>query len=93
MALSEELAMFHMELLIGRRRQAGGFVKHTCGCRVDCSIQNQKYREMLASSFDYAVLPMPWKLLQPREGEFDTEQKHSIRALLREIGEYLERNY
>lgn len=74
MALSEELAMFHMDLLINRRRQAGGFVKHTCGCRVDCSIQNQKYREMLASSFDYAVLPMPWKLLQPREGEFDTEQ-------------------
>ena len=29
---------------------------------------------MLAGNFDYAVLPMPWKLLQPREGEFDTQQ-------------------
>ena len=73
-ALSEELSLFHMELLINRRRQANQFVKHIFGCRVDCTVQNQRYREMLAGNFDYAVLPMPWKVLQPQEGVFDTNQ-------------------
>jgi hypothetical protein len=72
-ALSEELSMFHMELLINRRRQTNSFVRHIFGCRVDCTVQNQKYREMLAGNFDYAVLPMPWKVLQPQEGVFDTQ--------------------
>ena len=72
-ALSEDLAMFHAELLINRRRATSAFVKHLFGCRVDFAMQNQRYREMLADSFDYAVLPMSWKLLQPQEGAFDTE--------------------
>ena len=33
--LSEQLAAFHGELLINRRRQTNGFVKHIFGCRVD----------------------------------------------------------
>ena len=28
---------------------------------------------MLAGNFDYAVLPLPWKVLQPQEGVFDTQ--------------------
>jgi hypothetical protein len=73
MQLSEELALFHADLLITRRRSTGGFVKHIFGCRVDTTVQNQKYREMLAGHFDYAVLPTPWKLLQPQEGAFETQ--------------------
>ncbi|HEX2974155.1 MAG TPA: endo-1,4-beta-xylanase [Tepidisphaeraceae bacterium] len=69
---SDELTMFHTEMLISRRRQTNTFVKHIFGCRVDCTVQNQKYREVLTNSFDYSVLPMPWKLLQPQEGTFDT---------------------
>jgi hypothetical protein len=76
-ALSEELAMFHSELLINRRRSANSFVKHIFGCRVDVTIQNQRYREMLASNFDYAVMPTPWKLIQPQEGVMDTQQVDS----------------
>jgi GH35 family endo-1,4-beta-xylanase len=71
-ALSDELAMFHCDTLIQRRRAAGSFVKHIFGCKVDVTVQNQKYREVLSGNFDYAVLPMPWKLIQPQEGTFDT---------------------
>src|SRR5580698_918247 len=46
--LSEQLANFHAELLIGRRRQAGGFVKHSFGCRIEPLIQNEKYKDALA---------------------------------------------
>jgi hypothetical protein len=71
--LSEELAVYHAELLLARRKSSNAFVKHIFGCRVDADVQNQKYRDMIAGNFDYAVLPMPWKVLQPREGQFDTE--------------------
>jgi hypothetical protein len=69
--LSEQLAVFHGELLINRRRQGNAFVKHIVGCRVDPVIQNQKYKDTLANSFDYAVLPIRWKQLQPHEHTFD----------------------
>ncbi len=72
-ALSEELAVYHAELLLTRRKASNAFVKHIFGCKVDAGVQNQKYRDMIAGNFDYAVLPMPWKVLAPREGQFDTE--------------------
>src|SRR5256885_1341247 len=71
--LSEQLATFHSDLLINRRRAANGFVKHIFGCRVDSTVQNEKYRETLAASFDYAIVPMGWKQLQPQEHQFNTE--------------------
>ncbi|HZL35185.1 MAG TPA: endo-1,4-beta-xylanase [Tepidisphaeraceae bacterium] len=72
--LSEQLAAFHSDLLIGRRRVTNGFVKHIFGCRVDPSVQNEKYKEALAANFDYCVLPMGWKQLQPQENVFATER-------------------
>jgi hypothetical protein len=36
-------------------------------------VQNQKYKDTLAGQFDYAVLPMSWKQLQPEEGVFNTQ--------------------
>lgn len=71
--LSEKLAMFHADLLINRRRTGGQFVKHIFGCRVDSSVANQKYRDTVAENFDYAVIPLPWKQIQPEEGAFKTD--------------------
>jgi hypothetical protein len=71
--LSEQLAMFHAELLLNRRRASGAFVKHVVGCRVNSEVQNQKYKETVADNFDYVVLPMGWKQLQPEEQAFNTE--------------------
>src|ERR1051326_421605 len=71
--LSEQLATFHADLLLNRRRAGGAFVRHVIGCRSNSSVQNQKYKETLADQFDYAVLPMSWKQLQPEEQVFQTE--------------------
>ncbi len=69
--LSEQLAIFHGDLLINRRRQSNAFVKHIVGCRADSAIQNAKYKETLTNSFDYAVVPMRWPQVQPQEHTFD----------------------
>jgi hypothetical protein len=69
---SEELAAFHADLLIQRRRANGAVAKHVIGCRIDPSVQNEKYRQTLAGGFDYAVLPMTWRQMEPAEHKFDT---------------------
>ncbi len=71
--LSEQLAMFHADLLLNRRRASGSFVKHVIGCRVNSLVQNQKYKDTIIADFDYAVLPMTWRQLQPEEQVFKTE--------------------
>lgn len=71
--LSEQLAAFHGDLLLNRRKATNGFVRHIFGCRADLTVQNARYRESLATAFDYAVLPMDWKIFQPEEGAFKTE--------------------
>ena len=47
-ALEVELAAFHGELLLNRRKAGNAFVKHIFGCRVDPVIQNERYRDTLA---------------------------------------------
>jgi hypothetical protein len=71
--LSEQLANFHSELLLNRRRTANAFARHIFGCRIDPTVQNQKYKDTLTENFEYAVLPMSWKVLQPEEDTFITE--------------------
>jgi hypothetical protein len=65
--VSEQLAQFHADLLLGRRRAGGGFVKHLFGCRINPKLHNEKYKEALFGNFDYAVLPMSWRQVQPQE--------------------------
>ncbi|MGN6626390.1 MAG: hypothetical protein ACTHLN_07205, partial [Tepidisphaeraceae bacterium] len=72
--LSEDLAKFHADLLLNRRRASNALPRHVFGCRVDWTIQNQKYRDMVCELCDFVVLPMPWKKLQPTEDSFVTQQ-------------------
>jgi hypothetical protein len=69
--LGEQYAEFHSDLLLNRRKTTGAFVKHIFGCRIDPVVQNQKYKDTISSNFDFAVLPIPWKQVQPQEQTFD----------------------
>ena len=71
--LSEQLAAFHADLLLTRRKASNGFVKHVFGCRVDPQVTNERYRETVMTQFDYAVVPMSWKDVQPEEQTFAVE--------------------
>lgn len=72
--MSEQMSLFHGDLLLTRRKANGPYVRHMFGCRIDPTIQNEKYRETVLNCFDYAVLPIPWKMVQPTEQEFITTQ-------------------
>ena len=70
--LGDELVLFNADLTLNRRKTQNSFARYVFGCRVDWTLRNQKVKDLLADNFDYAVLPMTWKLLQPKEDTFDT---------------------
>lgn len=80
--LSEDLARFHADLLLNRRRANGAMPRHLFGCKVDWTINNQKYRDSICEMCDFVVLPMPWKLLQPTEDVFLTQKLDEWMELL-----------
>jgi hypothetical protein len=73
MEVGDELALFHAELLLGRRRAAGSIARHVLGCRAEPELSAPAYREALTTGFDYAVVPMNWRNIQPREEELVTQ--------------------
>jgi len=72
--LSEDLAKFHAELLLNRRRTTNSLPRHLFGAVVDWTVQSPLYREAVFDLCDFVVLPMPWKTLQPSEDVFLSEQ-------------------
>lgn len=69
--LGETLALRNAEALLDRRRQVGGFGRRVFGCVVDPRYPNPVALEKLAAAFDFAVLPVPWKLVEPSEREYN----------------------
>ena len=70
-AVTEELALDNAENLLNQRRQVGGFTRRVFGCAMDPRHPGEAAFKKLAAAFDFAVLRMPWKLLEPNEQEFN----------------------
>jgi len=73
---SEELALAHAEMLLKRRREAGQFHRGVFGCGVSpCPShldgQQEKLRASLQSNFDYLMLPIRWRQIEPQEQQFN----------------------
>lgn len=80
--LSEQIAILHGELLLGRRVQLATMPKNLLGVRGDAATRNAKYRETLAGKFDFVAVPLPWAQLQPEEDDFHTADADELTAEL-----------
>jgi len=70
--VGEKLAVFHADVFLKRRRQTAGQIpKRPFGCGLTPSQCNDKILSRFTEAFDFAVVPMRWRDLEPREGEFD----------------------
>lgn len=70
--ISEKLAVFHADVFLKRRRQQPGQIpKRPFGCGLTAAQSNEKILSRFAEAFDFAVVPMRWRDLEPREGEYD----------------------
>lgn len=74
---SEELSLFQAETSMARRRSGSGASRVMLGVRADPAVRNAKYRGTLARFFDYSIVPVSWRQLQPEEDRFETEATDS----------------
>ncbi|MDM8005276.1 MAG: endo-1,4-beta-xylanase [Phycisphaerae bacterium] len=63
----EQLCQFHADLFLARRKQTPGFTKRVFGCAVDLHNNSDEYRERFKESVDFAYIPVPWRLIEPRQ--------------------------
>lgn len=67
--VGEDLSLYHADLFLKRRRSANQFVKRPFGAGVVLNRSDEAYREFLPGAFDFAVLPVPWREMEPSEGK------------------------
>lgn len=63
----EQLSQFHADLFLARRKQSPGFTKRVFGCTVDLYNNAEEYRERFKESFDFAYIPVPWGMIEPKQ--------------------------
>ena len=67
----EKLSHFHASIFLARRKQIHAFTRRTFGCTVDLANTTDEYRKALKANFDYVFLPLPWRAVEPKKGEFN----------------------
>ena len=72
--LGEQMALFHASVFVNRRRQVGQYNRRIFGCHANPEIQSDLYRRKLINAFDFVSLPVSWKTIEPKQGEFRWEK-------------------
>ncbi len=66
--LGEQIALYHAEIFINRRRAVGGAaLRTTFGCTAVLDDINEPSQERLRETFDFIAVPTPWKHIEPKE--------------------------
>lgn len=68
--VGEDLSKFHADVFLERRQAASQLGKRMFGCRIDPAKTSEDYQTQLAKAFDYGLLPLPWRELEPKEGSY-----------------------
>jgi len=82
-AVGEDLSTFHADVFLDRRLVAGQITKRPIGCRIDPAKSTGPCADMLDKVFDFAVVPMPWREIEPRDGDFRAPAAESWFDVLR----------
>ena len=72
--LGERMALFHADVFLQRRRQAAAAPRVGFGCLADLFSTAGSYQDTLRESFDYVSLPAPWKIIEPKERQYQFAQ-------------------
>lgn len=72
--LGEQMSLFHATVFLNRRRQAGQFGRRLFGCSVSHGAKEDLYRKRLLNGFDFVTVPVSWRQLEPKQGEFVWDQ-------------------
>ena len=68
---SEDLAQFHANAMLGRRKQSGGLSRKVFGTSFPLDKPTELARKRLTGAFDFATLPINWRDIEPTEQAFN----------------------
>ncbi len=73
LTLGEQIALYHAEIFVNRRRAAGGAaLRTTFGCTAALNGgQDATFQQRLGETFDFIAVPTPWKHIEPKEQLFE----------------------
>ena len=74
MDAGEQLARFHADIFLTRRRSSKTLSKHIFGCVVDLYSSGEAYVRRLTEAFQFATVPIVWRQVEPKEQEFNFQQ-------------------
>ncbi len=69
--VSETMSRQHAEIMLGRRRQAGGFGRRVLGCSIPLDKPTDALRKRMSAAFDFACVPIVWRDIEPTEQTFN----------------------
>lgn len=72
--LSEHMSLLHASVFLNRRRQAGQFGHHIFGCTINLQTKAELYRRRLLNGFDFAIVPISWRHIEPKQGEYHWDE-------------------
>lgn len=67
-AVGEDLAVFHAGVFLDRRKQSQQFANRPLGCVLSTTTASEAYRARLTEAFDFVVLPVNWRNIEPKQG-------------------------
>ena len=71
---SEKLAAQHAEQYLLLRLKNRGLGRHSLGCTIEPALlENEKYSKWLLEMFGFITLPINWRKIETRRGEYDFE--------------------
>ncbi|MFQ5430253.1 MAG: endo-1,4-beta-xylanase, partial [Phycisphaerae bacterium] len=64
----EAVSTFHADVFLNRLKAAHQIAKLPLGCRIDPGHSSEAYVRRLTDAFDFAVLPLCWSAMEPKQG-------------------------
>ena len=84
-AVGEKLSVFHADVFLKRRRAVPGqMAKRPFGCGLTAAQCNERCLTRFLDAFDFAVVPLRWRDIEPREGEQNWATVEAQLKLLRQ---------
>jgi len=71
MQAGEDMAVFHAQLFLTRRKQAGSFSRRLFGCQVDVTTDPDKVSPDKFASFDFVTLGICWRDIEPQRQQYN----------------------
>ncbi|MCK5000154.1 MAG: endo-1,4-beta-xylanase [Anaerohalosphaera sp.] len=69
---AERLAAKHSELFLAARFRSRGLGRHSLGCGIDLDrIDDENYRKRLLEMFGFVTIPIKWRDIERKKGEYD----------------------